>query len=100
MPNACTTKDTLSKNGNGSTRNTTKIKDRMQASQHKTPRILVLHFTKQKDPMHKTRLIASYFKHPLKQTFRHVSRILTWLFTTVKDSYGMFTLYKLTDIKK
>ena len=55
---------------------------------------------KQKDPINKSRLIASYFKHPLRHVFKNVSRILTWMFTTIKKRYGMFTLYKLTDIKE
>ena len=55
---------------------------------------------KQKDPINKSRLIASCFKRPLSHVFKNVSRILAWMFTTIKKRYGMFTLYKLTDIKE
>lgn len=54
---------------------------------------------KQKDPVNKARLIASYTAHPLREVFKNVSKILTWLFASIKHYYGMFTLYKLNDIK-
>ena len=44
---------------------------------------------KQKDPINKARLIASYFLHPLQSVFQNASKVLTWLFKTIVK-YGMF----------
>jgi hypothetical protein len=55
---------------------------------------------KQKDPIKKARLIASFFHHPLKVVYQNTSKILTWMFSTIQHRYGYFTLYKLSDISK
>jgi len=44
---------------------------------------------KQKDPIHKARLISSYFSHPLKYVYKNISTILTWLFNSVKFMYDI-----------
>ena len=55
---------------------------------------------KQKDPINKARLIASYYDFYLKNSFKNASRVLTWLFQTVSNKCGMFTLFRLDDLKK
>lgn len=54
---------------------------------------------KQKDPLNKARLIASFANHFLRNVYRNTSRILTWLFSTIAQRYGFWNLFKLSDIK-
>src|ERR1051325_4227774 len=54
---------------------------------------------KQKDPINKSRLLSTYFNHPLRAVYKNASAILTWLFKSIQRSYGMFTLFQLKDIK-
>jgi len=52
---------------------------------------------KDKDPYNKSRLIASYYDHPLKYVYKNTSKIITWCFRQIEKSKH-FTLYKITDI--
>ena len=54
---------------------------------------------KQKDPINKARLITSYAQHTLRNILKNTSRILTWMFRSVREAIGMFTLF-LDDLKK
>ena len=46
---------------------------------------------KEKDPVNKTRLIASYYSHPLRALFKKVGRILQWGLIKLKE-VKQFTL--------
>ena len=52
---------------------------------------------KDKDPYNKSRLIASYWDHPLKYVYKNTSKIITWCFKQIEKSKH-FTLYRITDI--
>ena len=51
---------------------------------------------KDKDPYNKSRLIASYYDHPLKYVYKNTSKVITWCFKREKAKH--FTLSKITDI--
>ena len=52
---------------------------------------------KDKDPYNKSRLIASYFDHPLKYVYKNTAKVITWCFKQIEKSKH-FTLYRITDI--
>lgn len=54
---------------------------------------------KDKDPINKTRIIASYYNHPLKRLYQLASTAGTWLFRGLPSRYEHFTLHKVSDIK-
>jgi len=56
--------------------------------------------SKDKDVVNKSRLIASYFNHPLKRLFKLVSKVLTWLLRGLPKVVKHFTLQKLDDITR
>ena len=55
---------------------------------------------KDKDVQNKSRLIASYFKHPLRRLFKLVSKALTWLFRKLPKTIKHFTLHRLDDLTR
>ena len=55
---------------------------------------------KHKDPIKKTRIIASYFRYPLKKLYKLASKAGTWLLRSLPEKYRHFTLHKVGDVKK
>ena len=53
---------------------------------------------KQKDPINKTRLIASYFNHPLRFLYKKVGAILQWGMKELKNM-NQFTLLSQSDLR-
>ena len=43
---------------------------------------------KDKDPINKSRLIASYCKHPLRQVYKNTAKVLFWCLEQIKKSSG------------
>lgn len=54
---------------------------------------------KNKDPVKKCRIIASYFKFPLRRLYRIVSKACTWLLRQLPSKYRHFTLHMVNNTK-
>ena len=61
-----------------------------------TPYMYVI--PKEKDPVNKTRLIASYYNHPLRALFKKVGKILQWGLGQLRE-VKQFTLLSMADLK-
>lgn len=54
---------------------------------------------KEKALQTKERGIASYFKHPMRKTFKRAGKVLTWLLRQLPLNVPHFTLHKLHNLK-
>ena len=54
---------------------------------------------KQKDPINKERLIASYYNHPLRALYKKVSKVLQWSIKRLGEM-KQYTLQSVSDLKK
>ena len=54
---------------------------------------------KHKDPINKTRIIASYYRFPLKKLYKLASKAGTWLLRKLPTKYRHFTLHSIGDLK-
>ena len=53
---------------------------------------------KHKDPIKKTRIIASYYNFPLRKLYKLASKAGTWLLRKLPKKYRHFTLHSIGDI--
>ena len=53
---------------------------------------------KDKEPLNKSRLIASYCKHPLRKIYKNTASVLIWCLNKIKK-LRHFTLYSQTDLR-
>lgn len=54
---------------------------------------------KHKDPINKTRIIASYFNFPLKRLYKLASKAGNWLLRKLPKQYRHFTLHSVGQVK-
>src|SRR5215468_6309130 len=53
---------------------------------------------KWKDPLAKSRVISSYFRHPLRCVYKTASAVLTWLFLSTKGRIKHWNLFRLDEL--